>query len=74
MQTIRYLADLTFILDNDKRDTIHDYVEKYSLYNFYSIEADDVRNKERDKKLNNLKMICADANEIINIFGKNKKW
>ena len=23
-----------------------------------------------DKKLNNLKMICADANEIINIFGK----
>lgn len=42
------------ILDNDKRDTIQDYAEKYYLYSFYAIQADDVRNKERDKKLNNL--------------------
>lgn len=45
------------ILDNDKRHTIQDYVDKYPLYNFYAIEADDVRNKERDKKLNNLMKI-----------------
>lgn len=37
------------ILDNDKRHTIQNYVEKYPLYNFYAIDADDVRNKEKDK-------------------------
>ena len=42
------------ILDNDKRDTIQEYEKEYPLYNFYAIDADDVRNKERDKKLNNL--------------------
>lgn len=63
------------ILDNDQKQTIDDLEKEYPNYRFFAIDADDVRNKKRDNKIDNIieniKRLEFDdnmKNEIINII------
>lgn len=42
------------ILDNDQRNIIDDLKSEYKSYDFFAIAANDVRNKDRDKRIDNL--------------------
>lgn len=62
-QKMRYilniLKDLGYnnvfvILDNDQKGEISKLKEEYSNYYFFSIDANDVRNKKRDKKIDTI--------------------
>ena len=53
------LSDLGYekvftILDNDQREIISKLKKEYKNYDFFAIAANDVRNKNRDKKIDTL--------------------
>lgn len=60
------LSDLGYkkvftILDNDQKDSLSELKTNYSNYAFFAIAANDVRNKDRDKKI---KKILEKINEM----------
>lgn len=60
------------ILDNDQKDIIDDLKNEYKNYSFFAIATNDVRNKDRDKKIDflikKIKQMEFDDNEKSKII------
>lgn len=76
-QILNILKDLGYkkvftILDNDQKDIIDDLKNEYKNYSFFAIATNDVRNKDRDKKIDflikKIKQMEFDDNEKSKII------